>query len=130
MRKALIRRMFEAGFTREQIIQLFRILDHILHLKPPERLTFKDWLADYLEEIPMPLVSTFDIICEEREEKARIEGRVDLAIEFCERYVGKLPKKTKTAISNLDSEALLELGAGQKNYKSAASVSLFGLAYV
>ena len=62
----------------------------------------------------MPLVSTFDILCEEREEKARI----DFAIEFCERFVGDLPKKTKTAISNLDLEALLELQALAAESKS------------
>ena len=119
MRKGLIRRMFEAGLAREQIFVLFRILDHILFLKPPEKLTFKDWLADYLDEEPMPLVSTFDIICEEREEK----GRVEFAIAICERYVGKLPKKTKELVRKFDEEALLDLQAVATQAKSAKELN-------
>ncbi len=119
MRKGLIRRMFEAGLARDQIYALFRILDHILFLKPPEKLTFKDWLSDYLEEKPMPLVSTFDIICDEREEK----GRANFAIAICERYVGNLPKKTKELVRKLDEEALLDLQAVATQAKSAKEIT-------
>ncbi len=63
----LTRQLYERGYSREDVIRLFRVIDRILTLPPELKRQFKVELEQYEAEAKMPLISSI-------EELAREEG--------------------------------------------------------
>ncbi len=64
----LTRRLYERGYSREDVIRLVRVMDRMMTLPPELRRQFKEELEQYEAEAKMPLISSM-------EELAKEEGR-------------------------------------------------------
>ncbi len=56
----LVRSLFRRGLKREVIGRLFRLVDWMLRLEPPQALQFREKLAEYEEEDRMPYTTSFE----------------------------------------------------------------------
>ena len=57
---AICRRLYESGFERQQILDLFRFVDWVMWLPPELKEQFKTSLKDYEAEKKMEYVTTFE----------------------------------------------------------------------
>lgn len=55
-----IRSLFHRGLSKEDIIRLFRLVDWLLQLEPPQSLQFLEKLANYEKEDKVPYISTVE----------------------------------------------------------------------
>jgi hypothetical protein len=70
----LTRRLYERGYRREDILQLFRFIDWIMHLPHELQLSFRQQVYAYEEEQRMPYITSIERM---GIEKGRAEGRVE-----------------------------------------------------
>ncbi len=63
----LTRRLYERGYSREDVIRLVRVMDRMMTLPPELKRQFREELEQYEAEVKMPLISSM-------EELAREEG--------------------------------------------------------
>ncbi|WP_027849267.1 Rpn family recombination-promoting nuclease/putative transposase [Marinospirillum minutulum] len=72
----LIRRLFERGYSKEQVVELFNILDWMIKLPAPLELEFKTLVDQIQEEKKMPYINTFERLArQEGLQEGRQEGR-------------------------------------------------------
>jgi len=71
-----VRLLYQRGYTREQMLELFRILDWILHLPEPLERAFMHELIAFDEQAKMPYVTSIERLGrEEGHKEAPKEGR-------------------------------------------------------
>ncbi len=71
----LIRRLFERGYSREEVINLFRFIDRMMALPIELERELKAEVRRYQEERQMPFLSQMELMAiEEGREKGREEG--------------------------------------------------------
>jgi hypothetical protein len=58
---SLVRRLFERGYSREDIVRLFRLIDRMMVLPEELQREFKEELRLYQEESQMPLLSRIEL---------------------------------------------------------------------
>ncbi len=58
---SLVRRLFERGYSREDVVQLFRLIDWMMVLPQELQQEFKEELSRYQEENQMPLLSRIEL---------------------------------------------------------------------
>lgn len=58
---SLVRRLFEGGYSREDIVRLFRLIDWMMVLPEELQREFQDELRRYQEESQMPLLSRMEL---------------------------------------------------------------------
>lgn len=72
----LIRRLFERGYSRDEVINLFRFIDRMMALPIELERELKAEIRRYQEERQMPFLSQMELIAiEEGREKGKEEGR-------------------------------------------------------
>jgi hypothetical protein len=71
----LTRRLYEQGYARQDILNLYRFLDWILELPEDLKQAFRSELAQYEQEMAMPYVTT-------NEQMAIAETKTELAIKM------------------------------------------------
>ena len=72
----LVRLLYERGYTREQVLELFRVLDWMLRLPEDLEREFKRELIAFEEQAKMPYVTSIERLSkQEGREKGREEGR-------------------------------------------------------
>ncbi len=100
--------LYERGWSKQEIIDLYRFIDWVLTLPPELEESFRQDITNYEREKNMPYISTI-----ERMGKAegKIEGRVDLIALLLAQQLGTLSGETiedlkKVPIEQLDQLAL------------------------
>ncbi|GLR63396.1 hypothetical protein [Marinospirillum insulare] len=68
----LIRTLYERGYSREQVVELFNIIDWMIKLPAPLEMQFKSLVDQIQEEKKMPYINTFDRLAMQH---GRQEGR-------------------------------------------------------
>lgn len=66
----LTRRLYEKGYERQDILNLFRFLDWMLELPEELKQLFQAELAQYEQERQMPYITSIEQMAQERERKA------------------------------------------------------------
>jgi hypothetical protein len=116
LKLALTRRLYERGYTREQIIKLYRFIDWLLAL--PEEREQQVWreIRSYEEERQMPYITSAERIgMEQGLQQGRAEGHLEGKREALRRVIrarfGTLPEAVERRIAvadETDLDALLE----------------------
>jgi hypothetical protein len=101
----LVRGLYAAGYNADEVRELFRLLDWMLHLRPDLGRKFERDLVELEEELHMPYVTSVERIAEERGlEKGRTEGlqkglqkgiRLALKLKFGEAGLDLMPEIAK-----------------------------------
>ncbi len=105
----LVRGLYERGYTREQILQLFRLIDWFLSL--PEELTrsFDEQLARYEEEQKMPYITSVERLAIERGElKGELKANRARILEILQVRFGEVPDDLSEKLDWIEEVERLE----------------------
>jgi predicted transposase YdaD len=74
----LIKRLYERGYSKQDILELFRLLDWMMRLPEQLELTFRHEIRQFEEEKQMPYISSIERLGrEEGRQEGRREGRLE-----------------------------------------------------
>ena len=118
----LVRNLYSAGYDQDEIREIFRLIDWMMHLRPDLDRRFKSELVAYEKELKMPYITSVERLAkaeglEEGLEKGRKEGLAKgreqgsntLLLRMLTRRCGQLPGDVEQAIHQLslaESQAL------------------------
>uniref|UniRef100_B8HQ21 DUF4351 domain-containing protein n=1 Tax=Cyanothece sp. (strain PCC 7425 / ATCC 29141) TaxID=395961 RepID=B8HQ21_CYAP4 len=112
---SLIRRLYEGGYTRQEVINLFRFIDWVMIL--PEALKQEFWrsLKTYEEERRMPFITSVEEIGFER-------GQRSLILKLLQRRIGEVPEALQYRIDRLSSTELESLAEALLDFTTFADL--------
>jgi hypothetical protein len=102
----LTRRLYERGYTKEQILNLYRLIDWLIQLPEELKIEFRDQVAEYEEQQRMPYITSI----EELGRKGRQEGWPiirtpnDAVVDALEIRFGQVPDACRQAILAIRDE--------------------------
>jgi len=101
----LVRLLYARGYTREQILELFRVLDWILQLPKDLEREFTRELIAFEEQAKMPYITSIERLG--RQEGGQ-EGEVAMLLRLIARKFGPPTDTVRERIAGADPETLLE----------------------
>ena len=113
----LIRSLFERGYSKEQVVELFNIIDWMIKLPAPLELEFKTLVDQIQEEKKMPYINTFDRLAiqhgrqEGRQEEKERALQEKLASARQLLLFGVLSKEQIAEVLNLPLEKITQLAS-------------------
>ena len=119
----LIRRLYEQGYNREDIVSLFRFIDWVMVLPKGLDRSFWTELKTYEETQKVPYITSVERIGFERGLKeGRQEGRQEAGKLLLQRLLvgkfGALPEPLSAAVEALASERIEDLAIALLNFSS------------
>ena len=114
----LVRNLYSAGYNQDEIREIFRLIDWMMHLRPDLDRRFKSEFVAYEKELKMPYITSVERLAKEEglEEglekglaKGREQGSITLLLRMLTRRCGQLPGDVEQAINQLslaESQAL------------------------
>ncbi|MBF0110424.1 MAG: DUF4351 domain-containing protein [Magnetococcales bacterium] len=106
-KRRLIRRLYQSGFGRQQVVDLFRFIDWVLRL--PEDADEKLWkdIVDFEENQKMPYISSVERFGEERGiQKGRRQGSALMLKDLLQRRFGDVPEWANKKIAEAELPSL------------------------
>lgn len=97
----ITRMLYERGFSRQQIVDLFRFIDWVLSL--PEELDNQFWvnLSNFEENQKMPYITSVERIgMRKGEEKGRHDGKVEMLLEQLQERFGLIPESVQKHVES------------------------------
>jgi hypothetical protein len=98
---SLVRRLFERGYSREDIVRLFRLIDRMMVLPEELRREFKEELWLYQEENQMPFLSWIEL-------DAKLETLREDVITILEVRFGEVPPTLIERINAIEDIPVLK----------------------
>ena len=108
---ALVRGLYDRGYTKNMILELFRLIEWMMTLPPPLQLEFKTELNRIQEENRMPFMTSFEI-----------DGRLKTAREYIIKVLETRFSAVTPAVSN-SIESIEDLAALDRLLVSAVTVT-------
>ncbi len=100
----LTRRLYDRGYGKEDILELYRLIDWLMVLPPKLTVAFRTELIQFEQEKTMPYVTSIERL-------GRQEGRLDKAreaiLEVMEARFSKAPYAVRERLQTIDDEAQL-----------------------
>jgi Domain of unknown function (DUF4351) len=115
---SLTRRLYEQGYPRQDILNLFHFIDWVMKLPDNLELEFQQELSDYEQENNMPYVTSIERFAEakgreEGREEGRKEGQGEIATKFLvrmlQRQFQEVPNEVRARLQSLSVEQLERL---------------------
>lgn len=106
----LIRRLYERGYARQDILNLFHFVDWLLRLPTDLELLFKQQLEELEAERQMQYVTSIERIArKEGREEGREEGAILLLVRLLGHRFGEIPAEVGKRLQALSLEQLTAL---------------------
>jgi len=130
----LTRRLYEAGFGKKDVLELYRLVDWLVGLPPELDRDFKRQLRDYEENNVMPYVTSIERLAKEegreegREEgweKGHEAGRAEIVLRLLRRRWEPLPAGLEEQIRVLSLDQLADLAEALFDFTSLADVPMW-----
>ena len=112
----LVRGLYDLGYNAQQVREIFRLIDWMMHLRIDLETQFERDLAEFEEEREMPYVTSVERIAEARGGEARVV--LSLLGEVC----GSVPKEYEDRVRKLTSEQLEQLAKALLRFQSLADL--------
>ncbi len=112
----LVTMMYQRGYSRQEVIDLFRFIEWVMILPPELEKAFKQDLVAYEDEKNMPYISNL-------EKESRKAGKVELVIKLLSRRIGKVSEETLPKIEELPIEQLEQLGEDLMDFTSSKDLT-------
>lgn len=109
---SLVRRLFERGYSREDVVQLFRLIDWMMVLPEELQREFKEELSRYQEDSQMPFLSRIELdakqegIEEERQQTRQILR--ETVIEVLEMRFVEVPPELSEVLNGIEDVSVLK----------------------
>jgi len=116
---ALIKRLYEQGFSREDIINLYNLIDWVMTLTKDLEREFQEELSKYEEEKKMPYITSIE---RAGQLKGQLEGEQKLVIKLLNRRIGEIKPPVVEQISKLPVEQLEELAEALLDFSTVANL--------
>jgi Domain of unknown function (DUF4351) len=100
---ALVRRLYERGYSRSYVLNLFKYIDWIMILPEALKRSFWEELRTYEEERRMPYITSVEQIGIEKGERS-------FALRLLTRKFGELPDRTRDRLNALSIKQIELLG--------------------
>ncbi|BAY68230.1 hypothetical protein DSM107007_03900 [Nostoc sp. PCC 7120 = FACHB-418] len=97
----LARLLYERGYNRKEIVDLYKVIDLMMALSPDLQLSFEEKLANYQEERKMPLLTNI----EQRTIKQTLKQNI---IKLVQVRFGDIPENLVANINQIDDTSFLE----------------------
>ncbi|MFM6816560.1 MAG: hypothetical protein ACKPKB_10135, partial [Dolichospermum sp.] len=105
----LARLLYEKGYNRKEIVDLYKVIDLMMALSEDLLLSFDHKFDNYQEERKMPLVTNIERRAIERTRKeTRKETQKENIIKFVQMRFGDIPQSLLENINQIDDISLLE----------------------
>jgi hypothetical protein len=101
----LSRLLYEKGYNRKQIVDLYKVIDIMMALPIELQASFEEKLTNYQEDRKVPLLSNIELRAIEKTTK--ITRREDI-IKLLQKRFGNLPESLVENINQIDDIAILE----------------------
>jgi hypothetical protein len=110
---SIVRRLFEGGYSREEIVQLFRLIDWMMVLPEELRREFNEELRRYQEENRMPLLSWIELEAmqkglEEGIQQGILQTAREAVLEVLEARFELVPPEVVEAINRIEDASILK----------------------
>ncbi|WP_017717400.1 Rpn family recombination-promoting nuclease/putative transposase [Kamptonema formosum] len=106
---SLIRRLFERGYNREQVVPLFQFIDWMMALPVELQRELRQELKRYQEESQMPLISRMELMAkEEGREEGIVRNARDSVIEILQARFQVAPPAIVEAVNSISDVARLK----------------------
>ncbi len=114
---SLVRRLFERGYSREDIVRLFRLIDWMMVLPQELQREFKEELKRYQEDSQMPLLSRIELEAkqeglEEGRQQGLEEGILqtahEMVLEVLETRFEVVPSQMIEAVNQIEDASVLK----------------------
>jgi hypothetical protein len=113
----LVRGLYELGYNAEQVRELFRLIDWMIHLREDLSMRFEQDLTALEASLKMPYVTSVERIAEARgEARGEVRGSVNLLLRQIRKICGPVPEGVADRVRNLSlarletlSEAVMTL---------------------
>ncbi|MEB3292118.1 MAG: DUF4351 domain-containing protein, partial [Synechococcales bacterium] len=112
----LVKRLYELGYSRSEIINLFRFIDWVMILPEGLKQSFWEELKTYEEERKVPYITSVEQIGYERGERS-------LILRLLNRKFGQLPDRTLDRIQTLTLPQLEQLGDALLDFSAIADLT-------
>ncbi len=99
----LVRNLYELGYNAQQVREVFRLIDWMMHLRVDLEERFKDELDELEESLQMPYLTSVERI-------AKSEGGAMVLLKQLTKRCGFLSEDTQQAIRRLPLEQQATLG--------------------
>ncbi|MBW4586861.1 transposase [Aetokthonos hydrillicola Thurmond2011] len=103
---SLVRRLFERGYSRQDILGLFRFIDWIMVLPDDLARSFKVEVRSYEEKQRMRYVTSIERLAKEEE---RLHQAKEYVIKSLRTRFGEAPESVVEAINSIEDPSLLEI---------------------
>jgi hypothetical protein len=109
-----VRQLYERGMSRDDVLQLFRILDWMMDLPPALERLFKQEAEQIEQEMRMPYVTSVERLAKqegitEGKAEGRVEGQAEMLLRALKRrFQVVVPEELATWIRATPDSALLE----------------------
>ena len=106
---SLSRLMYQKGYNRQQIADLYKVIDLMMTLPEPLQLSFEEKLTQYQEELKMPLLTNIEQrALEQGLEQGAKQTRQQDIIDLLQKRFGQLPETLSQTIKQIDDNSLLK----------------------
>jgi predicted transposase YdaD len=120
----LIRRLYDKGYSRSEIINLFRFVDWAMLLSEKQKQAFWAELRDYEKQRKMPYITSVEEIGFNRgRQEGRQEGRRSLILLLLTEKFGTLSDETTNRIAALSLDQLQALAIALLHFNAIAQLS-------
>ena len=128
IRWRMLRNLYERGWSREEIIELHRLLDWLLVLPPKMNLEFRRRVLEYEKEKIMPYITSNEQIAteegrQEGRQEGRLEGRQAVILRQLRRRLGGLENATERRVCDLGAENLELLAEDLLDFTSVSDLN-------
>jgi Domain of unknown function (DUF4351) len=103
----LVKRLYELGYDRSEVLNLFRFVDWVMILPEGLKRTFWEELKTYEEERQMPYITSVEEIGYDR---GLVQGERSLILRQLNRRIGAIPDRMVDRINHLSITRLESLG--------------------
>jgi hypothetical protein len=130
----LVRNLYQIGYNAQQVRELFRLIDWMMHLRVDLEERFKQELDELEESLQMPYVTSVERIAKtEGRSEGRAEGRAEgggtVLLKVLSRRWGTLPEELQQQIRRLSLEQQAALGEAVFDFHTVHDLQTWLAAY-
>jgi predicted transposase YdaD len=122
-----MKRLYDQGFERQDIINLYSLIDWMMTLTSELQVEFNQEITQYEEKMKMPYITSIERIGEQRgEQRGELRGKLleaqQLIMRLLKRRVGEIETSLIKQVEALALEPLEELGEALLDFSNVTDL--------
>jgi hypothetical protein len=100
----IIRDLYQRGMSRQEIIDLLRVIDWLMRLEPPEKLEFLKAKAQIERELKMPYITSWE---RDGEKRGQLQAFRQSVLDLLQERFGEVSEATVDRLETIDDSDLM-----------------------